>query len=517
MTDATALPGEPQGTRAEQRAELERRAIAARHEGHFEQAITWFAQAADLADELQDQLNLQIRQACCLLAVERNDEAVSLALVVAEQARAEHYLPELVDALGVIVDDYARTGRLAEASQVLAEAAHVLDQLPSDATSYLVLQNLAVTYTHCGFVEAALELYDRALRLAPTDLDRQFTYANLAAAYHYAAQREHDPERAAQLRQDAVYAANAGIDPEGGGEAMAVANALAHRAMIMAENGDYDAALADAGAAFRTALETGMREEQIVAMAAEAMATWGLHHDTAVLSMVERTLALAGAYGLTAYLAPLEAIHVDVLWALDRKDEARRALERRLAHTTRRLQVEMAARWEHVRVGVDHRRGAASTAHDPLTGLPNRRHLATLLPEVLSDPHPVCVGVIDLDGFQRVNEEFGYPQGDAVLQQLASMLEHTCRRGDSVVRLGGDEFVMVLRATSPGDARHVFERVRQMIASRTWHGVPTEMRLTASVGVAIGTGSFDSSRVLAEAASALQQAKRDGRDRIAFR
>jgi GGDEF domain-containing protein len=56
-----------------------------------------------------------------------------------------------------------------------------------------------------------------------------------------------------------------------------------------------------------------------------------------------------------------------------------------------------------------------------------------------------------------------------------------------------------------------------MIAARTWTGVPHEVRLTASVGVAVGSGAFDSSRVLAEAATALQQAKREGRDRIMFR
>ncbi len=438
-------------------------------------------------------------------------------MIVAEQARAEQFLPELVDALGVIVDNYVHENRLAEAAQVLSEAAYVLDQLPNDATSHLVLQNLAVTYTHCGFVEAALELYDRALRLADTDLDRHFTYSNLASAYHYAAQREPDPERKARFLRDGIYAAGAAIDPQGAGEALSMASALAHRSLMLAQTGQFEAALADSALAYRTALESGMREEQIVAMAGEALAKWGLHHDPAVLNVIAQTIALAKAYHLTDFIEPIRAVEVDALWSLDRKDEARAALERNLADTTQRLHDERSARWEHVRLGVEHLRVAAMSVSDPLTGLPNRRHLATLLPEVLGDPAPVCVGVIDLDGFKQVNDEYGYLQGDGVLQQVAGMLEKVCRRGDSVVRLGGDEFVMVLRATSPGDARHVFERVRQMIATRTWNGVPHEVRLTASVGVAVGSGAFDSSRVLAEAATALQQAKREGRDRIMFR
>ena len=92
-----------------------------------------------------------------------------------------------------------------------------------------------------------------------------------------------------------------------------------------------------------------------------------------------------------------------------------------------------------------------------------------------------------------------------------------CRRGDSVVRLGGDEFVMVLRETSPGDARYVFERVRQLISTRTWHGIPSGVLITASVGVSVGSGAFDSTRVLADAANALQLAKKSGRDRVTFR
>ena len=60
----------------------------------------------------QTQLNLQIRQACCLLAAERYDEAAALARVVAQQARAEGYLPELADALGLMVDDHSRANRL---------------------------------------------------------------------------------------------------------------------------------------------------------------------------------------------------------------------------------------------------------------------------------------------------------------------------------------------------------------------------------------------------------------------
>ena len=496
---------------------LEARAVEARQRGDFETAADLFSKAADRAEELQTQLNLQIRQACCLLAVERYEDAATLANIVAQQARAESFLPELADALGVIVDHYSRSDRLAEAAQALSEAVYILDRLPNESSNYQVVHNMAVTYAHCGFVEAALELYDRALRLAENDDDRQFAYASMSAAYHYAAQREPDADERSRLVHDGLYSATAALDPEGGSEVLTICLAMAHRSMMLAEIGHHHAALDDARAARALAVEHGMREEQVLAMAGEAMALWGSGQCTDVLALLHDTCALAAEINYTDYLDPLLAVEVEVLWKMERYHDARAALERNLSAANRRLYDERAARWEHVRLGVEHLRVEAISESDPLTGLPNRRHLAHLLPEVLDDHAPVCVGVVDLDGFKRVNDEFGYLQGDSVLQEVAGLLERVCRRGDTVVRLGGDEFVMVLRETSPGDAKHVFDRVRQLIATRTWNGVPNGVGLTASVGVAVGSGAFDSSRVLADAATALQFAKKSGRDRVVFR
>jgi diguanylate cyclase (GGDEF)-like protein len=495
--------------------ELECQAVEARQAGEFERAAGLFASAASAAASLQHRLNLQIREACCYLAVERHDEAAALARMVAQQARADGILPELADALGIIVDSHTRSGELAEAANALSEAAYILEQLPNEPVHYQVVHNMAVTYANCGYVDAALELFDRALRLATNDPDRQFAYASMCSAYHYAAQRESRPLEKDRLIHDGLYAATAALDPEGDAELLTVALALAHRSMMFAEIGHYHSAIDDALNARRLAIEHGMRDEQVVAMSGEVLAVWGISRDAGVLSLIAETRALAAEVNATDYLGPLLAVEVEVLWELGRFDEARAALERNLAASNSRLFDEQATRWEYVRLGVEHRRVEALSESDPLTGLHNRRHLAHLLPDVFDGHAPATVAVIDLDGFKRINDDFGYLQGDGVLQEVAALLERACRRGDSVVRLGGDEFVMVLRETSLGDAKVVFERVRQLIGNRTWHGVPSHVRITASVGISVGSGAMDPAGVLADATAALQIAKRSGRDRIA--
>lgn len=286
---------------------------------------------------------------------------------------------------------------------------------------------------------------------------------------------------------------------------------------MLAAIGDYQSALDDARTARQVSVEHGIREGQVIAMSAEAIALWGSTKDPSVLSLIGEALELAREISFHDFLAPLQKTEIEVLWNLCWLEDARIVMERQLAEATRQLYDERAARWEHVRLGVEHRRVEALSESDPLTGLPNRRHLGKVLANSLDSNAPVCIGVIDLDGFKQINDEYGYMQGDTVLQEVAVLLERVCRRGDSVARLGGDEFVMLLGNTSPGDALMVFERVRSLIAQREWSGIPSGIRLTASIGVSVGGDSANREQLLIDAVTALQVAKRTGRDRIQFR
>ncbi len=496
---------------------LEERAIEARIAGEFATAATLFANAAAQEAVLATSLHLALRGAHCLIAADRRDEADAIAAYVVSRARSEGIPHELADALGLVADEHTRNGRLTDAAQALSEAMYAIEQMPDDPMLYQVTHNLGVSYADCGYYQPALELLECSLRLAQTIGDRQFSYSSIAAACHAAALDDPDPDSRTRLLHEGLYAATAALDPNGESEPLATSVALAHRSMMLAGIGHYGAALADANACLVSVGACNLRDEVALAYAAQAIARWRGDGDSQVLDLIQKAYSLAIDTKSDIYLVALHDVHVEVLWSLGRFGEARDVLRAAVQHSAARLHHEAQSRYQFVRLGVEHHRVAALSESDPLTGLSNRRFLAHWLPEALSDSGPVCVGVIDLDGFKQVNDRCTYAHGDLVLQDIARMLERVCRRGDSVVRLGGDEFVMVLRDTSPGDARNAFERIRTMIATRQWEWMPADLHLSASVGVAVGSGAIDAQRVLAAATEALQIAKRSGRDRIAFR
>jgi diguanylate cyclase (GGDEF)-like protein len=162
-------------------------------------------------------------------------------------------------------------------------------------------------------------------------------------------------------------------------------------------------------------------------------------------------------------LGAVQDVQVEILWGLGRLDDARHVLEDRIVAGHVSVAAERQVRWDHVQLGVEHRRMALLSESDPLTGLRNRRSLERTMPDLLASGAPLVVGVVDLDGFKQVNDQLGYARGDAVIREVADLLEGMCRRGDLVVRLGGDEFVLVLREIDAQGAARVFERVRKLL------------------------------------------------------
>lgn len=102
-------------------------------------------------------------------------------------------------------------------------------------------------------------------------------------------------------------------------------------------------------------------------------------------------------------------------------------------------------------------------ATDYLTGLPNRQALDKVLTvevaRAVRDGSPLCVAVLDIDGFKEVNDRFGHARGDSLLVEETRAWSRHLRATDTLVRYGGDEFVVVLPGASLDEAAEVMGRL----------------------------------------------------------
>ncbi len=155
---------------------------------------------------------------------------------------------------------------------------------------------------------------------------------------------------------------------------------------------------------------------------------------------------------------------------------------------------------------------------DALTGLYNHRYLHERLSEELhrarEQQRPLSVLFLDLDHFKGYNDANGHSAGDAVLREVAHLIEQSVRSVDVAARYGGEEFVVLLVETGRETALAVAERIRARIraAGFTAHNVP----LTVSIGVAGYPDDADRREdLLNQADWAMYVAKRQGRDQVA--
>jgi diguanylate cyclase (GGDEF)-like protein/PAS domain S-box-containing protein len=109
--------------------------------------------------------------------------------------------------------------------------------------------------------------------------------------------------------------------------------------------------------------------------------------------------------------------------------------------------------------------------HDPLTGLFNRRYLDETLPRELLMAQrrnaPLCVVMLDIDGFKQFNDSFGHGAGDSILREFGRILREKLRKSDISCRYGGDEFVLILSDSSIADTQErvtLYTRVREILA-----------------------------------------------------
>lgn len=156
---------------------------------------------------------------------------------------------------------------------------------------------------------------------------------------------------------------------------------------------------------------------------------------------------------------------------------------------------------------------------DGLTGLWNRSYfddrLAAELANCARTKSQLALALCDLDDFKKLNDRFGHPAGDSVLEGFADVLSSTLRSYDIACRYGGEEFAIILPDSNLEQAQAVCERVRVALEEKRWPNYP-DVRVTASFGLTTGglNGVNEPSAWLEAADQALYQSKSGGRNRI---
>ncbi|MGM0677440.1 GGDEF domain-containing protein [Ectothiorhodospira marina] len=160
-----------------------------------------------------------------------------------------------------------------------------------------------------------------------------------------------------------------------------------------------------------------------------------------------------------------------------------------------------------------------SAQTDPLTGLLNRISMTRMVDRELAmaarSGRQVCMLVVDVDLFKRVNDTHGHQAGDHVLVAVAERLSALTRKSDMVFRYGGEEFVIVLSETDAESAATAAGRVQEVIRSAPLTlDAGEQIWITASIGVALQHPDDSPASLFKRADQAMYRAKHGGRDRI---
>lgn len=163
-------------------------------------------------------------------------------------------------------------------------------------------------------------------------------------------------------------------------------------------------------------------------------------------------------------------------------------------------------------------RASAQARHDALTGALNRRGLDDALSREVANAvrkrAALCVALLDLDNFKKLNDQLGHEGGDAALVHLAEVARQTIRPQDSLARYGGEEFVIVLPDTTLDAGIAVLKRLQRELTTRYFLRGNDRVLITFSAGVAQLSEGEDTADALKRADVAMYSAKRTGKNRV---
>lgn len=155
---------------------------------------------------------------------------------------------------------------------------------------------------------------------------------------------------------------------------------------------------------------------------------------------------------------------------------------------------------------------------DQLTGALNRRGMEEALTRELARSERMgarlCIGLLDIDHFKKLNDTLGHQAGDEALRHLAQVVKALLRPTDTLARYGGEEFLILLPNTGLEEAAEVLKRVQRALTKQFFLHDNERVLITFSAGVAERQGGEGSAAIIARADAAMYRAKQSGRNRV---
>ncbi len=153
-------------------------------------------------------------------------------------------------------------------------------------------------------------------------------------------------------------------------------------------------------------------------------------------------------------------------------------------------------------------------SHDPLTGVLIRGAVFEEAKRILHE-RPLSLVMLDIDFFKRINDTFGHPAGDAVIQEMVERITGSLQKRGIIGRVGGEEFSILLPDTPLAESARIAEALRYGIASRPFDCLPAHP-VTASFGLSWSESGIAFENAYSMADAALYEAKKQGRNRVIF-
>jgi diguanylate cyclase len=203
-------------------------------------------------------------------------------------------------------------------------------------------------------------------------------------------------------------------------------------------------------------------------------------------------------------MSDTRSMQVDMQRHRDDIVDARRQAEQ-AGERVRQLEAELEQVSEQVR-------------EDQLTGTLNRRGLDDAMQREVARAErrksPLCVAVLDLDNFKKLNDTYGHQAGDDALVHLSQVVKETLRPTDIVARFGGEEFIVLFSDTGIKQAVDVMRRLQRQLTKQFFLHNHERLLITFSAGVALLKAGESQENVFARADKAMYQAKLQGKNRV---